>query len=131
MEGLSIFVLFIIISIIRRLLEQGKQQIPVPRQPEKGLPPLEPVPRKIPVKRKESAMDMKSDYEERLKETRFPGRIFTLEEEIEMPVSAKEEDIPVLTSFGISSDNLVGGVIMSEVLGPPRSKEPFRFRRFN
>ncbi|PKM81117.1 MAG: hypothetical protein CVU88_04165 [Firmicutes bacterium HGW-Firmicutes-13] len=136
MNGLIIFVLFIVFSIIRRFLEQGKQlPLPAPGGSKKGLPPLEPVPRRIPVERKRTSLDIKSNYSEtRLKKTPLSNEISTLIEENGVPAAVERRDIPKDEFFSplkLSPDNLVGGIIMSEVLGPPRSRKPFRTKQLN
>lgn len=165
MENLTVIIIFIVFSVVRRILQQQKVKPPVsarPRRPDSLDAGGDPEDRQFtvrdtktgrthPFEELEELFERFSGGDRRMEEPPERKREIRLEQEhVEKPrakpekemkrvVKRKAEEPVSLTVlqetgkpvFQVTADSAVTGIIFSEVLGPPRSRNPFSVKQVN
>ncbi|MBE3598199.1 MAG: hypothetical protein IMX02_05175 [Limnochordaceae bacterium] len=123
MDALIALLIFVALSVVERLATRGSRQVekPAPRsgqrtgQPPEGVAPARPRP--SPVEEAPIAEPEAEGAPEQEQAPALPGQ--------EQPPPPRPQ--PGTASLGLAGAQAVRlGIVMSEVLGPPRARRPYR-----
>jgi len=126
LEGLTILILFIVFSIIRTVVESEKkaaekrrrQAAAKPRKVREEILPLE-----VDWEKVYAEAEKQHTKESQAKESRTV--VTPSVRPSQLPVKLEQKPKPKKASVAFHQNDLVRGVIMAEILGPPRARKQF------